>query len=184
MSSIISTETLGDYLGVNLQSNSKATLVVNSINQWVENYTHRHWNTDEKTITDETHDWASAIYLRVGNIKSITSVTVLGEPFEIGTYDFNKNTGRLVINGGDNLTLDNKSGANQIVVKYKVQCSEIPADLILASLELAGTAFKRKDGRDVASEGVGGYSVSYNAQAVNSAGASNPVIQSYTFGSI
>jgi len=183
MSSIISTETLGDYLGVNLQSNSKATLVVNSINQWVENYTHRHWNTEEKEIT-ETHDWASAIYLRVGNIKSITSVTVNGEAHEVGDYDFNKTTGRLVIDGGDNLTLDNKSGANQIVVKYKVQCSEIPADLILASLELAGTAFKRKDGRDVASEGVGGYSVSYNAQAVNSAGASNPVIQSYTFGSI
>lgn len=170
-------------MGVDLSSNAKATLVVNSINKWVENYTHRYWDTTEKTIT-ETHDWQSSIYLRVGNIKELVSVKISGELHEVGTYELNKDTGRLILSSGDNLPLDSKAGANTVEVVYKVQCDTVPADLTLASLELAGTAFKRKDGQSVASESVGGYSVSYNATAVDSVGSSNPVIQSYTFGSI
>ena len=183
MNSVISIETLSDYIGVSLTGNAKAKLVVDSINKWVENYTHRYWGNEEKTIT-ETHDLQNAIYLRVGNIKELTSLTISGETSEVGKYDFNKATGRLILSNGDSPALDNRAGANAVTVTYKVKCDEVPADLILASLELAGTAFKRKDGRNVASEGVGGYSVSYNAQAVDSLGASNPVIQSYTFGSI
>ena len=172
---IITTQELGEYLGIDPTGNAKISSIVSAVNAWVVNYTSRHFGEDI-TIT-EKHDYAPVVFLNEADIKSITSVKVNGETIDLSDLKIDKTTGRILIYPYG----EAKYGRNYfdaIEVVYVVG-GGVPADLKLATLQLASDNYNRNDSGEgnIASESVGGYSKSYGGAVMASGSnitASNP----------
>lgn len=158
MSKIITAADLADYMQKDIAGETRAATIVNSINQWVENYTGRIWG--EIKALKETFDYAPEVMLKTEDITEITSAKVYGEAKT--DYKLNRDTGRLVLSDGRQNVYD-RSAYDAIEVEYKAGNLEVPVDLKLATLQLATDNYNRRDGEgaDVLSESAGTYKVTF-----------------------
>ncbi len=171
MSQIITAEQVTERTGA---SSTDAGLVANAINQLIETTTSRCWG-ESKTVT-EVYDAANVLWLRQMDITAVASVKV-GLPnqlprttLEAGSYSFNK-YGRLVLSYAPMRALPPlTSDYVEVTFTHGVPAEEIPADLILAALNLASDYYSHSvenGGKEVGEESIGSYRVSYRGTGGN-----------------
>ena len=152
MSKIITIEELAQIeSNPNLKNDPKANAYTDMANDWVEHYTNQIFG-EIKTKTKKL-DYSPAIFLEP-NIKEIITLAIDGqtEPFKL-----NNDTGRVRLPKG-------YSDQSEVEIQYRVGTETIPADLKLATLNLAREMMNKPDSF-IASENIGGYSISYKDPA-------------------
>lgn len=160
MSKIITLDDLKEYIGTELDNENRATLICESINEWIEAYTGRVWG-ETKTFTD-TLDYEPVVFLSHIDITKVSEVKTFGN-IETG-YRVDKTTGRLLLNAYGERKYS-RGDFDQVEVTYTTGVEVVPSLLKTTALQLASDNYNRQDGKDanVASESVGGYSVTYGA---------------------
>lgn len=152
MSKIITIEELAQIeSNPNLKNDPKANAFIDMANDWVEHYTNQIFG-EIKTKTRKL-DYSQAIFLEP-NIKEIITLTIDGQE---APYRLNNDTGRV------RLPL-RYSDQSEVEIQYRVGTETIPADLKLATLNLAREMMNKPDSF-IASENIGGYSISYKDPA-------------------
>ena len=164
--SLITKQDLAEYMGVPLDpKDTKIDVVANAVSAWVEQYTSRHFVNDPETESVEVteyHDYAPVIFLNEADIQSVDKVTVNGVDVDVADLKIDMTTGRVRITRYGYAEYG-RNYFDAIKVVYKVG-AKLPEDLKLAILQLASDNYNRSDtgtAGNIASESVGGYSVSY-----------------------
>ena len=152
MSKIITIEDLAQMENnPTLKADPKANAYVDMANDWVEHYTGQVFG-EIKTKTRQM-DFARTLFLEP-NIDGIETITINGKSI---SHQLNKSTGRIRL-------LANADEYDQVEITYRVGTLATPADLKMATLNLAREMMNKPD-NFVASESVGGYSISYKDPA-------------------
>lgn len=183
---LITVAELGQYTGQTLTSDTRASQIVNAVNEQVPNYIGRLFGVPEggQEVT-EVFDYKPLLFLNNLDIQSVTELKVFGEVRAEGKYTLNKTTGRLVLSRSwsdtPSLVQNSIDLLDAVEITYKAGKTTVPADLKLACLQLASDNYFKGDSADdaggLSSASVGGLSLSFggNAQAStkNADGSSN-----------
>ena len=173
MSSVITIEELTTYNSEETLDAGRAELVVDAVNEHVESTTGRCFG-ETKTAT-ETVDYAPVVFLSHQDVQAVTEVTFgrgSGDPTTADTDSYYVNPyGRLVLGSGPTSYTQNR---DYVHVTYTYGVTTVPGDLKLAALALASDyySYATDSGREVSSEGVGTYRLTYARGASSSSGAS------------
>lgn len=160
--SIITTTELGNYLGKDLSSDAKASLVVDAINGFIEEYTGRVFG-EVKDFTEEM-DYSPVIFL---SHMDITEVTILKiNDVEMEGYKWNQ-SGRVVLSASGRNYSGNRHGYDSVEVTYKSGVASVPPALKMAAVQLAGDYYANTGTNEVSQASVGGYTVTFGNQSGN-----------------
>ena len=133
MSKIITIEELAQIeSNPNLKNDPKANAFIDMANDWVEHYTNQIFG-EIKTKTKKL-DYSPAIFLEP-NIKEIITLTIDRQE---APYQLNNDTGRI------RLPL-RQSEYSEVEIQYRVGTETIPADLKMATLNLAREMMNKPD---------------------------------------
>ena len=172
MSTII---TLEQLKSVNPAVNDAlGALVVAAVNEWIENTTSRCWG-EQKSVT-ELYDASGVVWLRHMDVSAVSSVKI-GYPNRTRTerasdsYSWSKD-GRLILSYSRSTALP-PSIYDQIEVAYTYGREDVPDDLVLAALGLAGGYYDyvQNGSREVTRAQVGSYTLQFAAAGSASNGA-------------
>lgn len=176
MSQIITLSGLKTHLNItDTTHDTNLTVVVNAANEYVEQITGRFWGGTESQT--EKADYHHTIFLeKLRDINTITSVKVDGDTLAADEYDLDVDTGRLTIYGSGSQEY-NLYDRNIVEVVAVVGVSTVPADLLLATLEIASRMWNDlgKGGKTITSKSVGSYRITYGSAGSALGGKDNEV---------
>lgn len=173
MSSIVTVENLGDYLGLDLTNDPKAALIISAVNAFIESYTGRVFG--EVKDFNETIDYEPVIFLSHVDISEVSVLKI--NNVEMTGFKWNR-VGRIVLSASGRGYVGKRTNYDLVEVQYKSGISDVPADLLGAALQLAGDNFNQSGTQNVSQASVGGYSLTFasvggGSGSAGSAGATN-----------
>ena len=138
---------LKDYLGVGgTGRDAKVTLLANGLNAFIDNYTHRDWQQIERSAEKYPGPGGRVLVLKHYPVTVISTLTEDGstiDPTLSREVELDKDQGIVYRTGGS----WRKSLERIYTITYTAGPLEIPADLVMVTLEMGAYLWRSSGGR-------------------------------------